>query len=97
MIVATGIQGKGKGISLSLPASSSSISASTSKESSPKNDKQRNELFHIRVVIKHTKVDTLFDMGSQVNLISKEVVKKLNLITTPHPKPYPLRWVCDDA
>ena len=26
---------------------------------------------------KHTKVDTLFDSGSQVNLVSKEVVRKL--------------------
>ena len=30
-------------------------------------------------------------------MISEEVVKKLNLTTTPHPKPYPLGWVCDDA
>ena len=36
-------------------------------------------------------------MGSQVNLISEEVIKKINLTTTPHPKPYPLGWVCDDA
>lgn len=96
-IVAAGIQGKEKGRSLSSATSSSNISASTSKDSTPKNDKQRNELFHIRVVIKHTKVDTLFDTGSQVNLISEEIVKKLNLTTTPHPKPYPLGWVCNDA
>ena len=56
-----------------------------------------NDLFHIQVVIKHTKVDTLFDTGSQVNLISEEVVKKLNLTTIPHPKPYPLGWVCNGA
>ncbi|XP_057844927.2 uncharacterized protein LOC131054430 [Cryptomeria japonica] len=96
-IVATRIQGKEKGRSLSSATSSSNISASTSKDSTPKNDKQRNELFHIRVVIKHTKVDTLFDTGSQVNLIYEEIVKKLNLTTTPHPKPYPLGWVCNDA
>ncbi|XP_059064618.1 uncharacterized protein LOC131856732 [Cryptomeria japonica] len=96
-IIAAGIQGKEKGRSLSSATSSSNISASTSKDSTPKNDKQRNELFHIRVVIKHTKVDTLFDMASQVNLISEEIVKNLNLTTIPHPKPYPLGWVCNDA
>ena len=32
----------------------------------------RIELFHIRVVSKHTKIDTLFDSGSQANLISEE-------------------------
>jgi hypothetical protein len=40
-------------------------------------DDQRkmNELFHIRVVSKHTKIDTLFDLSSQVNLISEALVK----------------------
>jgi hypothetical protein len=47
--------------------------------------------------VKHTKVDTLFDNGSQVNLISEAIVKKLGLNTTPHVKPYPLGWVCEDA
>jgi hypothetical protein len=35
----------------------------------------RSKLFHIRVIKKHTKVDTLLDNGSQANLISEEVVK----------------------
>jgi hypothetical protein len=61
------------------------------------NERKRNELFHIRVVSKHTKIDALFDLGSQVNLISKALVKKMGLDTKPHPKPYPLGWVCDKA
>jgi hypothetical protein len=59
--------------------------------------KKRSEFFHVRFVVKHTKVDTLFDSGYQVNLISKEIVKKLGLNMTPHKNPYPLGWVCDDA
>ena len=47
--------------------------------------------------MKHTKLDTLFDCGSQVNLISKEIVKKLELNTEPHKKPYPLGWVQKDT
>lgn len=54
------------------------------------------ELFHVRVISKHTKVDTLFDSGSQANLISEDLVKKLNLEIIPHPKPYPLGWICKD-
>lgn len=97
-IVVVGIQGKGKGISLFVDTNFSNASASSSKESSPPNiDKHRNELFHIWVVTKHTKIDTLFDIGSQVNLISKEVAKKLNMDTTPYLKPHPLGWVCNDA
>lgn len=59
--------------------------------------KIRIEIFHIRVISKHTKIDTLFDSGSQENLTSKDIAKKLNLETIPHPKPYPLGWICDNA
>ena len=62
---------------------------STSKQ----NDKNRSALFHVRVITNHTKIDTLFDSGSQVNLISEEVVKKLHLVTMPREKCYPLGWV----
>jgi len=53
-------------------------------------DRKRNALFHIRIITKQTKIDTLIDSGSQANLISEEVVKKLGLTTKPHKKPYPL-------
>ena len=35
----------------------------------------RSNLFHVRVIMRHTKVDTLIDNGSQSNLISKELVQ----------------------
>lgn len=41
------------------------------------NERKRNELFHIRVISKHTKIETLFDSGSQVNFIYETIVKKL--------------------
>jgi hypothetical protein len=61
------------------------------------NDKRRIELFHIIAVKKHTKVETMFDLSSQVNLIFEETVKKLGLTTRPHQKPYRLGWVHDNA
>ena len=63
---------------------------STSKSHVISEDSKRCELFHIRVISKNTKIDTLIDSGSQVNLISEEVVKKLGLETKPHRRPYPL-------
>jgi hypothetical protein len=60
-------------------------------------EQKRNELFQIRVVSKHTKIDTLFDPGSQLNLISEALVKKMGLEMKPHLKPCPLGWVCDKA
>jgi hypothetical protein len=53
----------------------------------------RSKLFHIRVIMKHTKIDTLIDSGSQSNLILEEVVKQLGLITKLHHKPYSLKWI----
>jgi hypothetical protein len=88
-IKSMGSQGKN---SIASTSSSSSSSLNVTQH-----EKERIEIFHIRVISKHTKIDTLFDTGSQANLISKDIVKKLNLETTPHPKPYPLGWICDIA
>ena len=49
------------------------------------------------MVSKHTKIETLFHPGSLVNLISEIIVKKLGITTIPHPNPYPLGWVHDNA
>jgi hypothetical protein len=46
--------------------------------------------------MKHTKIDTLIDSGSQSDLISEEVVKKLGLNTKMHHKPYSLNWIRKD-
>ena len=70
--------------------------ASTCKDHVSSKDRTWNPLFHIRVITKQTKIDTLVDSGSQANLISEEVVKQLGLTTKPHKKPYPLGWVCKD-
>lgn len=53
----------------------------------------RGKLFHIRVVMRHTKIDTLLDSESQVNIISEKVVKKLGLKTIEYRKPYTLIWM----
>jgi hypothetical protein len=53
----------------------------------------RNNLFHIRVIMRHTKIDNLIDSGSQSNLISEELVKQLGLKTQLHHKPYTLKWI----
>ena len=49
------------------------------------------------MISKHTKIDTLFDSGSQANLVSWDIVKNIGLESKPHPKPYPLGWVCENA
>jgi hypothetical protein len=88
-ITTMGYQGNG---SITSTSSSSNNNLNVTRQ-----EKERIELFHIRVVSKHTKIDTLFDTGSQANLISEDTVKKLKLEAIPHPKPYPLGWICDNA
>jgi hypothetical protein len=61
-ITVVGVQGED-----SLHASSNSNNESHDDE------RKRNELFHTRVVSKHTKIDTLFDLGSQVNMLSPNI------------------------
>ena len=61
------------------------------------NQKKRSELLHIRLISKHTNIDTLFDSGSQDNLISEKIIKNYCLETKPHPKPYPLSWFCENS
>jgi len=75
----------------------SNSSVQSTKIESAIDQKKRREFFHVRVIVKHTKVDNLFDSGYQVNLISEAIVKKLGLKMTPHKNPDPLGWVCDDA
>jgi hypothetical protein len=43
--------------------------------------------------IKGTPLHFIFDNGSQKNLISAKVVKRLALPTTSHPQPYTIGWL----
>ena len=37
----------------------------------------------------------IVDNGSQKNFVSKDIVKKLGLVATPHPQPYNIGWMKD--
>ena len=76
---------------------SSSNATTTSSNISPLNEDKRVELFHIRIISKHKKIDTLFDSGSQANLISANLVNKMGLETYDHPTTYPLGWLTKDT
>ncbi|MCY6524876.1 hypothetical protein, partial [Actinobacillus pleuropneumoniae] len=64
-VTTTGIKGKNS------KASTCNSAQSIDNED---NERKRHEFFHIRFISKHQKIDTLFDSGSQVNLISKTIV-----------------------
>jgi hypothetical protein len=80
-----------------IPVINSNSSVQSTKLESDIDKKKRSDLFHVKVIVKHTKVDNLFDSGSQVNLIYEVIVKNLGLKMTHKKNPYPLGWVCEDA
>jgi hypothetical protein len=43
--------------------------------------------------VKGASIHFIVDNGSQKNLISAEVVKQLDLPTTPHSQPYTIGWL----
>ena len=50
-------------------------------------------LFHLHMWVKGIPLNFIVDNGIQKNLISAEVVKRLELSTTPHPQPYNIGWL----
>jgi hypothetical protein len=54
-------------------------------------------LFHSQMWVKGTPLHFIVDSGSQKNLISAEVIKRLALLTTPHPQPYTIGWLCQGS
>jgi hypothetical protein len=43
--------------------------------------------------VKEAPLYFIVDSDSQKNLISTEVVKWIDLLTTPHPQPYTINWL----
>jgi hypothetical protein len=43
--------------------------------------------------VKGTPLHFIIDSGIQNNIISTEVIKRLALLTTPHPQPYTIGWL----
>jgi hypothetical protein len=50
--------------------------------------KEGKRLFHSQMWVKGTPLHFIVDSGSQNNLISVEIIKRLALPTMPHPQPY---------
>jgi hypothetical protein len=54
---------------------------------------QRNNLFRTTCKTKDKVCKVIIDSGSTDNLVSTEMVEKLELNTTAHPKPYKVSWL----
>ncbi|XP_048608726.1 uncharacterized protein LOC125584385 [Brassica napus] len=63
----------------------------------PKEDEQRENLFHTRCLIQEKVCSLIIDGGSCTNVASAELVEKLGLQVFKHPKPYLLQWINDEG
>ena len=59
----------------------------------PKDLEEEEHLFHSHMWVKHSPLQFIVNSGSQKNLISKEVVKRLGFSTTAHPQSYTIGWL----
>ncbi|GKF15925.1 hypothetical protein Tco_0057387 [Tanacetum coccineum] len=57
---------------------------------------EKEELFIMKIQVKHEVTEAIVDTGSQKNLISATLVRKLGLPTTQHPSPYLLGWISNN-
>ena len=59
----------------------------------PEESEEGEHLFHSQMWVNGVPLHFIVDHGSQKNLISTEVIKQLNFLTTPHPQPYNIGWL----
>jgi len=58
-------------------------------------EQQRENIFHTRCHINNKVCSMIIDGGSCTNVACTTLVKKLNLPTLEHPRPYKLQWLND--
>ena len=54
---------------------------------------QHHKLFSTRCTVQGSLCDLIIDSGSRENIISKDVVERLQLEVENHPNPYAIRWI----
>lgn len=64
---------------------------------SPSDLDQRDQIFHTKCQVKDKWCSVIIDGGSCTNVASSEMVKKLGLVTSDHPRPYALHWLDDGS
>jgi hypothetical protein len=72
---------------------SSTIATTKLQPGEPNEPEEGESLFHSQMWVKGTPLHFIVNSGSHKNLISAEVFKRLSLPTTPHPRPYTIRWL----
>jgi hypothetical protein len=72
---------------------SATVATTKIQPGEPDEPKEGERLFHSQMWVKGTPLHFIVDSGSQKNLISTEVIKRLALPIMPHPQPYTIGWL----
>ena len=72
---------------------SATVATAKIQKNEPEDPEEEERLFHSQMWVKGSPIQFIVDSGSQKNLISAEVVKRLGLPTTAHPQPYTIGWL----
>ena len=54
---------------------------------------QRHKLCRTRCIVQGSLCDLIIDSGGQENIVSKDVVERLQLEAETHPSPYAIGWI----
>jgi hypothetical protein len=76
---------------------SATVATTKLQPGEPDKPEEGAHLFHSQMWVKSTPLHFIIDSGSQKNLISSEVFKPLALLTTLHPQPYTIGWLCQGS
>ena len=60
-------------------------------------DNQRDNLFHTWCLVKGTACSLVIDSGSCTKVVSTMLIKRLQIPTQDHPKPYKFQWLNDSG
>ena len=72
---------------------SATVATAKIQKNEPEDPEEEERLFHSQMWVKGSPIQFIVDSGSQKNLISAEVVKRLGLPTTAHPQSYTIEWL----
>eukprot|EP00253_Pinus_taeda_P014786 PITA_14786 len=75
---------------------SATVATTKIQKNEPEDPEEWERLFHSQMWVKGSPLQFIVDSGSQMNLVSAEVVKRLGLPTTPHPQPYSINGITKD-
>ena len=86
-------KGNDKGKQIIDAEPNATVATTKVQKEEPEDLEEEEHLFHSQMWVMGSPIQFIVDNGSQKNLISVDVMKRLGLRTTAHPHPYTIGWL----